>query len=186
MVVTRQGLTLDEFLALPEEKPALEYVAGVVRQKVSPEILHSLLQLLFCEWVNRFARPQKLAIALPELRTTFGGASHVPDVAVCRWQRIPRDASGRPRGTLREPPVVAVEIASPGQSRPQLREDCEWYVANGVRLALLFYPERQAIGVYVPGAAPRILQGADRLDFGDALPGFGFVVQELFNSVRLD
>jgi Uma2 family endonuclease len=186
MVVTRQGLTLDEFLALPEEKPALEYVAGVVRQKVSPEILHSLLQMMLCEWINGYARFRKLAIALPELRTNFAGASHVPDVSVCRWQRIPRDASGLPRGPLREPPLIAVEIASPGQSRPQLREDCEWYVANGVRLALLFYPERQAIGVYALSVAPRVLRGADRLDFGDALPGFSFVVQDLFDAVRLE
>lgn len=30
MAVTRQGLTLEEFLALPEEKPALEYFEGQV------------------------------------------------------------------------------------------------------------------------------------------------------------
>ncbi len=29
MALTRAGLTLEEFLALPEAKPALEYVAGV-------------------------------------------------------------------------------------------------------------------------------------------------------------
>ena len=44
MAVAGRKLTLEEFLALPEEKPALEFVAGAVRQKVSPETQHSLLQ----------------------------------------------------------------------------------------------------------------------------------------------
>jgi Uma2 family endonuclease len=123
MATTRQGLTLEAFLALPEEKPALEYRAGAVRQKEPPEIRHSLLQGILCEWINRFAVPRKLAVAVGELRTTFGGASHVPDVAVCPWERIPRDASGRPSGPLREPPLIAIEIASPGQSRRGLRAD---------------------------------------------------------------
>ena len=44
MVIAREGLTLEEFLALPEEKPALEYGAGVVTQKVAPLYEHSLLR----------------------------------------------------------------------------------------------------------------------------------------------
>ena len=83
MAITGQTLTLEEFLQLPEEKPALEYVAGTVRQKVSPEILHGLLQGVLFEWINRFAWPRKVATAAVELRVSFAGASHVPDVVVC-------------------------------------------------------------------------------------------------------
>ena len=186
MAITGQALTLEEFLELPDEKPALEYVAGAVRQKVSPEILHSLLQKILCQWIDAFALPRKLAISAPELRTTFAGASHVPDVSVCRWGRIPRDSEGWPRGPLQEPPLVAIEIASPRQSRKQLREDCEWYVANGVLLALLLDPENRSILVYRPGTTPQRLQGADVLDVGDVLPGFQRVVGELYAAVRLD
>src|SRR5438067_1792017 len=186
MAVARQGLTLQEFLELPEEKPALEYCAGAVRQKVAPEIQHGLLQGVLFEWINRFAWPRKLAVAVTELRTTYAGASRVPDVSVCQWDRIPRDAKGRPQGPLREPPLMAIEIASPGQSRKRLGADCEWYVANGVGLALLVDPNDESIVVYPPGAPPQKLRGSDRLDFGDTLPGLQFVVQELFDAVRLD
>jgi Uma2 family endonuclease len=44
MAVASSRLTLDEFLKLPEEEPALEYVNGVVSQKVSPKGRHSSLQ----------------------------------------------------------------------------------------------------------------------------------------------
>ena len=38
MAITRHGLTLEDFLRLPEEKPALEYEAdGTVTQKVAPQ-----------------------------------------------------------------------------------------------------------------------------------------------------
>lgn len=37
MAVLNKRMTLDEFLALPEEEPALEYGEGVVTQKVSPK-----------------------------------------------------------------------------------------------------------------------------------------------------
>ena len=88
MAVTEQRLTLEEFLELPEEKPALEYENGVVTQKVPPQGKHAALQLAICELINRVARPTKIALALPELRATYGGRSRVPDVAVYRWERI--------------------------------------------------------------------------------------------------
>src|SRR5262249_52310653 len=83
-------------------------------------------------------------------------------------------------------PLITIEIASPGQSQRQLHEDCEWYVANGVRLALLLYPHDETVGVYAPGASPRRLRGADCLEFADTLPGFTLVVQDLYNAARLD
>src|SRR5437868_5585497 len=88
MTITQQRLTLEEFLKLPEEKPALEYENGVITQKVSPKTKHGILQFSLAERINGFSVPQKLAYAIPELRTTFAGRSTVPDVAVFRWERI--------------------------------------------------------------------------------------------------
>ncbi len=39
MATTRQGLTLEEFLALPEEKPALEYRRARLRSR-RPSVVH--------------------------------------------------------------------------------------------------------------------------------------------------
>jgi Uma2 family endonuclease len=186
MAVTRHGLTLDEFLALPEEKPALEYVDGAIRQKVAPQAQHSVLQTLLAEWLNGYARPRKLGLALPELRTVFGGRAHVPDVVFCLREQIPRDARGRIWGNVTVPPAIVVQIASPGQTRRQLSDDCAWYVAHGVALALLVLPDAEEIVAYAPGQPPRTLRGADRLDFGAALPGYALVVGDLFAAARPD
>ena len=84
MVSLPQALTLEEFLELPERKPALEFADGTVTQKVAPKGRHSTLQGRFSDWINHFAVPRRLAYAFPELRTTFGGASYVPDISVYR------------------------------------------------------------------------------------------------------
>jgi Uma2 family endonuclease len=124
MAVAPKPLTLEEFIELSEEEPPLEFADGVVTRKVSPKGQHSALQAELVERFNQSARPRKLARAFPELRATFGGASRVPDVAVYRWDRIPRDASGRVANDFSEPPDIAVEIASPEQSANALVRRC--------------------------------------------------------------
>src|SRR6476469_2455312 len=159
MAITQQ-LTLEECLKLPEEKPALEYLHGMVTQKMSPRFRHSILQLLSGERINGFARPRRLAIALPELRTTYAGASTVPDVAVFVWERIARDANGEPLDEVVVPPDIAIEIASPSQSLRPLTSKCAWYVEHGVRVALLIRPNDQSIAVFRSGAEVVTRRGA--------------------------
>src|SRR4051794_7783917 len=103
MAVPHERMPLEEFLALPEEKPALEFEDGVVTQKVAPKGRHSTLQYRIAERFNHYAEPRKLAFAFPELRTTYAGASPVPDVAVYRWDRIPLDANGEVVDDFLEP-----------------------------------------------------------------------------------
>ena len=73
MATARQRLTLEAFLQLPEQEPDLEYVDGVVTQKVSPKGQHSSLQTDLAEMVNRATRGRKIARAFVELRFTLGG-----------------------------------------------------------------------------------------------------------------
>jgi Uma2 family endonuclease len=178
-----QRLTLEEFLALPEEEPALEFEGGRVTQKVSPQGKHSTLQLEVANRFNQFAVPHKLAKAFPELRTTFGGYSRVPDISVYLWERIPVDLSGKVADEFREPPDIAVEIVSPGQSVNALVRRCLWFVENGVRAAVLLDPSDESALVTRPGGTIIGLHGADQIDLRDILPGFELTVQELFDSL---
>ena len=186
MVVSQKRLTLEEFLELPEQEPALEFEDGMVTQKVSPKGKHSVLQLELAQLLDRFARPRQLARAFPELRTTFGGASRVPDVAVYRWDRIPVDTMGRVGNDFLEPPDVAVEIASPGQSVNALVRRCLWYVDNGVSIALLVDPVDESVLVFRPdNSMPKALRGRDQIDVSDVLPGFELTAQALFDSLSM-
>lgn len=75
-------LTLEEFLRLPETKPASEYIDGHVIQKPIPQGKHSLIQGELVPTINFVVKPKRLARAFPELRCTFGDRSIVPDIAV--------------------------------------------------------------------------------------------------------
>ena len=76
MVTTIQtALSLDQFLAMPETKPASEYANGIVAQKPMPQGEHSHIQSCLCREIDQFAADRKIVLALTELRCTFGGRS---------------------------------------------------------------------------------------------------------------
>jgi len=185
MAIDQRRMTLDEFLALPEEEPALEFEPdGTVTQKVSPKGRHSSLQGELIELIHRFARSRKLARAFPELRTVFGGAAYVPDVAVYRWERIKWTAEGEVPDDFADPPDIAVEIISPGQTGTSLLRKCIWYVEHGVQLALLVDPVDRSVLLFRPNAIPRALRAADQIDLSEVLPGFEATVNELFSALK--
>jgi Uma2 family endonuclease len=186
MAITPQTMTLDEFLLLAEVKPALEYHDGMVSQKMAPKGWHSALQVELVEWINRTARSTHSARGLTELRTTFAGASHVPDVVVYRAERIPRDADDQLLSDVFVPPDIAIEIASPGQSITQLVRRCLWYTANGVTIALLVDPAARTVLVIRPEAHVTALEEGDTLDLTDVVPGLQAPVREIFRSLSAD
>ena len=184
-MITENPLTLEQFRKLPEKEPALEFADGAISQKVSPKGRHSILQAQLVLRIDQFARPPKLALAFPELRTSFAGASRVPDVAVYRWERIPIDASGRVVDDFLIPPDIAIEIVSPEQSVNALVRRCLWYVAHGVAIVLLVDPCDESVLVFSPNQAPVALRGAEAIELAEVLPGFQLTVQELFDSLTL-
>lgn len=180
MAVTTVEVTFDQFLNLPEEEPALEYIDGRIVQKVSPKMHRSALQLEIGTRINQFALPRKAARAFTELRTTFAGQSRVPDVAIYRWDRIPRDANGRLATDALEPPDITIEIVSPGQSMTALVRRCLWYVGHGVQLALAVDAADESVLACHPDGRIDVWHGADQIDLGDLLPEFELTTEELF------
>jgi Uma2 family endonuclease len=185
MTQTTARITLDEFLALPEKKPALEFENGTVTQKICPGGRHSMLRTWTLGHINALTCPSKLAMALPELRTTFAGMSRVPDVSVYRWNRIPKDASGEIADDFTEPPDVAIEIVSPGQSVNRLIRRCLTFVDAGVLVAVLIDPTDRSIVVVRPGSEPIGRTAGDTLDLSDIIPDLRLDVAALFESLRL-
>jgi Uma2 family endonuclease len=153
----------------------------MVTQKVSPQGKHGTLEIDFGALINSYARPRKLARAFTELRATFGGGSLVPDIAVYRWDRVPVDPDGKVADLFHEPPDIAVEIVSPGQSVRALAEKCQWFVEHGVAIALVVHPHREWVRLFRPNAPPQILRGSDRIDLDEVLPGFELTVEGLFD-----
>jgi Uma2 family endonuclease len=184
MALARGRLTLEEFLRLPEEKPALEYLDGAVSQKVSPNVWHGILQGVLTEEINLIARRRRIALALPEVRETYAGKSSVPDISVYRWDHIPHGSDGKALTESRLPPDIAIEILSPGQSAVELYERCRWYVSNGVEIALLIHPRDLIVVAFRVGGSEE-WSAHTRIDIDSVVPGFQLTVDELFATLQV-
>jgi Uma2 family endonuclease len=149
--------TLEQFLDLPETKPASEYSQGVITQKPMPQGEHSRLQGKLCAAINQAAESQKIAYALPELRCTFGGKSIIPDVAVFRWSRIPLTAAGRIENRFFIPPDWSIEILSPDQSQTKVLSHLLHCSLNGTELGWLVDPLEECVLVVLPEQRVQLL-----------------------------
>ena len=183
MTITRR-MTPEEFLKLPEEKPYLELIDGVVVQKVSPQEQHAWVQSMLSTLINQFGVPRKLAGALSELRGRFGRDVLLPDVAVYRWERLPRTPDGKLANRYESPPDIAIEIVSPDQRINELIRKCRRYLANGVPIALVVDPETEVIVRCLPDGSVTTLRGDDRVDLDSVLPGFELTPRALFDTLR--
>jgi Uma2 family endonuclease len=141
-------LTLEEFLQLPETKPASEYINGQIIQKPMPSGEHSTLQrdLLFA--IDAVTKPQKIARAFPELRCTFGGRVIVPDIAVFVYDRIPRKENGGVASHFTASPDWTIEILSPDQSSTKVINKILHCLDHGTQMGWLIDPAERLILVY--------------------------------------
>src|SRR5213079_2225575 len=83
-MTTTARLSLDQFLQIPEQEPALEFDSdGTIHEKMSPTAEHSALQAhlarLLLNWID-VGPPQRRGCVYTELRTNVAGASKLPDV----------------------------------------------------------------------------------------------------------
>ena len=103
-----------------------------------------------------------------------------PDVAWIAPGRIAPGTQGYPELA----PDLAVEVKSPGNSRPEMAAKCWMWLSYGSRVALSLDPETVAAVVYRPGAEAVVLGEGDVLDLGDLLPGFSCPVWRFFRRRR--
>ena len=154
----QKTITLDEFLQLPETKPASEYINGAILEKPMPQGKHSKLQARLVTVANNIAEKPQIALALPELRCTFGGRSIVPDVAIFVWNRILLDADGEIANTFNAHPDWTIEILSPGQSQTKVTNNILHCLNAGCQMGWSIDPDEKNILAYPAGQQPIALQ----------------------------
>ncbi len=182
---TRQ-ITLEDFLQLPETKPASEYINGEIIQKPMPQGKHSRLQIQSANAINNVAEPRKIALALPELRCTFGGRSIVPDVAVFAWARIPVDEKGNIANVFNIYPDWTIEILSPEQSTTKVTRNILHCLNHGSSLGWLIDPEEHNILIYPPNQQPIFLEDEkDILPVPDLVSDLYLTLGQLFDWLKL-
>ena len=184
--IPAKPITLDEFLRLPETKPASEYVDGQIIQKPMPQGKHSRLQQKLISAINAVTEDAQIALALPELRCTFGGRSTVPDIAVFRWSRLAVDEDGEIANTFSTHPDWTIEILSPDQSSTRVTSNILHSLDHGCQLGWLIDPDEQIVQIYTSDKRLISLESADEallvLDFANQLQ---LTVGQLFRWLQV-
>lgn len=178
-------LTLAEFWDLPETKPASEYIEGQIYQKPMPQGEHSILQTRLSKAINQVGEPQQLALALTELRCTFGGRSLVPDISVFEWQHIPRKANGRIENKFEMPPDWVIEILSPDQSASRVINKIIFCLKQGTQLGWFIEPEDESVMVFQPDGLPDVKYADENLPVLQVLGEWQLPVAEVFSWLQL-
>ncbi|MBD1821966.1 Uma2 family endonuclease [Cyanobacteria bacterium FACHB-DQ100] len=158
-----KSLTLEEFLRLPETKPASEYIGGQIIQKPMPQGKHSVVQGELTPAINTELKSKRLGRAFPELRCTFGGRSIVPDVSVFTWDRIPRDANGEVANTFQIAPDWMIEILSPDQSPTKVIKNILHCIDYQTQMGWLIDPDEKVVFVYFADRTIRFFDVPEQL-----------------------
>lgn len=189
-------ISLEEFLKLPETKPASEFIDGKVIQKPMPQGQHSRIQQKLTASINTITEDDHIALALPELRCTYpsgshpadvyGGRSIVPDIAVFTWERIPSTPEGAIANQFNAHPDWAIEILSPDQSVTRVTSNILHCLNHGSQMGWLIDPNEKLILVYASNQQPSFFDTmGDRLpvpDFADAL---NLTLEQLFGWLQV-
>jgi Uma2 family endonuclease len=179
---TPKALTLDEFLKLPETKPASEFIDGQIIQKPMPQGKHSTIQGDLGANINQALKTQHIARAYPELRCTFGDRSVVPDVTVFTWERIPRDQNGEVANIFAIAPDWTIEILSPDQSQTKVVLNILHCLAHGTQMGWLIDPDEKLIFVYFADRTLAVFEASnDRIPVPAFAESFSLTVGQLFS-----
>jgi Uma2 family endonuclease len=174
-------LSLEEFLKLPETKPASEFIDGRIYQKPMPQGKHSLLQTLFTPAINQIVVPKRIAHAFTELRCTFGGRSVVPDITVFAWNRIPISTAGEIENVFPIYPDWTIEISSPDQRPTRVINNILFCLNHGTTLGWLIDPDEKTVIIFQPDRQPIALENeSDILPVLPLLGDWHLTLGELF------
>jgi Uma2 family endonuclease len=178
-------ITLEEFLALPETKPASEYIDGEIIQKPMPQVQHSIIQKKLLLTIDPILSDAGIAQAFPELRCTFGGRAVVPDVVVFEEANISYDDNGDITNVVSIPPDWTIEILSPEQSTTKVLKNINYCLAHGTQMGWLIDPTDRSVFVCMPD---RNFQIIDEPSAILPVPAFAasiqLTVEQLFSWIK--
>jgi Uma2 family endonuclease len=99
-------------------------------------------------------------------------------VALCRWQAL-SDADQSRFAPLC--PDFVIELRSPSDSLPELKEKMELWIANGAQLAWLIDPIDRTVSVYRPGESPEVHHHPSSVQGVGVMAGFELVMARIWD-----
>lgn len=175
--VAARRMTAEEFYAECKLKRA-ELVDGEVIEKMPVGEAHAYVAGNILAILRQWARSRNAGRAYVELGYVLGEELvRAPDVSFVAADRL---TSQRPSPRLfNGAPTLAVEIVSPGDLAGEVEAKVREYLAAGVSVVWVVYPDVRAVTVRTPDGA-RAYGGDEMLSGEPVLPGFEVAASEIF------
>jgi Uma2 family endonuclease len=177
-------VTVDILLELPDDGYIYEVVEGVLVRMAGSGKQASRLALRLAIQLGTYINAHRLGVITgADGVYKFPGAETglIPDVAFYLAERdalAPDDAKPIPFA-----PDLAVEVASPSQSRAEMAAKARMYLRAETRLVWVVWPQSGHIDIWHQDmlAGPvSVLTVGGALDGEDVVPGFTYPVDDLF------
>jgi len=181
---TRQNLTLEQFLNLPETDESYELIDGEAIKKMSPKFFHSRLTSSFFAELSGWANGTgQVAIEwLIALKRQGKDWVPVPDLLYVSYHRLAIDwLEDVPCPVL---PELVIEIVSPDQTFNQLAQKATDYLNAGVERVWVVYPPMRSITIFFTDRPPETYRG-DRLLTDELFADLAVTAEQFFVKARI-
>ena len=182
---SKQAISLEAyeaFLGLPEnEGHVFELIDGEIIEKVTNEE-HAVICALVVGELYIYLKINACGRLKVEARYRADDDEQndrIPDISFTHNDRIQPLTRG---GAVLQMPDLAVEIKSPRDTYTRMREKAAYYLAHGVQMVWLIFPEKRVVEVHRADADILLLTLADddQIEGGALLPGFTLPLRAIF------
>ena len=158
-----------------------EILDGVRVERPATGAYENILATLLAGWLNEFARPRRIGLAVTEVLFRLDGdsLSRRPDVAFVTYDRWTANDVAR-ENAWDVIPNLAVEIVSRTNLAEEIERKMLEYFSAGVQLVWVIYPEVKRAYAFSSPKHVRPIGVTDVLDGGEVLPGFRLPLADLF------
>ena len=175
-------MTAEELLRLPDDNCRYALVRGELQRMAAAGFRHGAVIMNVAVPLGQHVKAHRLGVVCGA-ETGFvlerdPDTVLAPDVAFVRRERIL--ASGLPVTFWEGAPDLAVEVTSPGDTRPEVADKVTSWLAAGTRLVWVVDPKRVTVTMHEPDGIPRRLGESDVLEGERLFPGFRLPVAEIF------
>jgi Uma2 family endonuclease len=173
-------MTADELLAMGDiGRCELIYGELVMMSPAGAE--HGIVALRFGSFLREFVEPKGLGYVFAA-ETGFM-VSRGPDLlraADASFVRRARITGAIPSGFIEGVPDLAVEVVSPGDTRREIAEKVDMWLANGAAVVWVADPKPQTVVIRRVGHSPLTLGIGDEIRDEPLLPGFVLSLGKVF------
>jgi Uma2 family endonuclease len=186
MSATTQTMTADELFLMKDDGFRYDLLKGELRKMSPAGSEHGAIIARLTVALGHYVEENDLGEVFGA-ETGFKLASNPdtvlgPDVAFVSNEQIP--PTGIPVKFWPGAPALAVEGISPGNTRREIEEKIEEYLASGVLLVWIISPKHRTVTVHKANVEPVVLMESDTLDGENVVSGFQCSIARLFTRKR--